>query len=103
MWPFGRRRRGRHAVGVYVTPSFLAGPVTLSGPIATLIASQEAWADEGGRQSRDVPSPVAPLGQDVGTRAHRVQLGFRDGSLISLDPEQAAPLEELADRLTSRD
>ena len=49
MWPFGRRRRGRHALGAAVVDLPSAAPPTLAGSIAALIASGEAWADPGVR------------------------------------------------------
>ena len=63
MWPFRRRRQGRHALGaVLAVPAVV--PVTLAGSIAGLIASGEAWADSGVRPPSAAPelrSPVAEI------------------------------------------
>ena len=82
MWPFGKRRRGRHELGAAVR-SLPSLPVPAPPPM-------------------HVVPPVAPVPVQAG---HRVELGFRDGSVQELVPgsAQAVALEQIASALARRD
>jgi hypothetical protein len=84
MWPFRRRKVGKHALGAAVTAIPSAPRPVLPAPAAE-VSAQAAAAD---------PAP-----------APRVELGFRDGSTAALAPgsEQAKALTDLASVLTQRD
>jgi hypothetical protein len=83
MWPFRRRKVGKHALGAAVTAIPSAPRPVLPAPAAE-VPQQVAVAD---------PAP-----------APRVELGFRDGSTAALAPgsEQAKALTDLAAILASR-
>jgi ribosomal protein S12 methylthiotransferase accessory factor YcaO len=84
-----RRRRGRHDLGAAVRDIPSALPVVLVHPPAPVPSPVE------------VPAQEAPL--DV--VRHRVELGFRDGSVAALAPDsaQARALTELAQVLVRKD
>ncbi|MCU1624038.1 MAG: hypothetical protein JWL79_2883 [Frankiales bacterium] len=85
MWPFRRRRVGKHALGAAVTAIPRVVPAV---PAAV------------------VPPPPPPPAQVVEEPPRpRVELGFRDGSTAALAPEsaQAKALTDIASVLTRRD
>jgi hypothetical protein len=86
MWPFRRRRVGKHALGAAVTAIPRAVPVVPAAPAPP-----------------PPPPPPAPVVEEP--RGPRVELGFRDGSTAALAPEsaQAKALTEIASVLTRRD
>ncbi len=80
--------------------------------IAQLIATGEAWNETGSRREAAPVEPDAPLPRALPSvvpvpaqAGPRVQLGFRDGTTASLDPdsEQALALAELSELLSARD
>ena len=77
MWPFRRRKVGKHALGAAVTSIPSARPVAPVVPAAPVAAP--------------APGP-------------RVELGFRDGTTAALAPgsDQAKALTEIASALTQR-
>ncbi|MCW2622900.1 MAG: hypothetical protein JWL64_2502 [Frankiales bacterium] len=129
-WPFGRRDAGRHALGAAVT-SLPSGPLRMPVPLAVAVpvrvpvavpvpaprvaveapavdppaveapAVVAAAVEAPAVQAPSVGPVVAAVVQRQGTP--RVELGFRDGSTASLQPDsaQARALEELARLLTS--
>ncbi|MCW2671735.1 MAG: hypothetical protein JWP14_324 [Frankiales bacterium] len=88
MWPFRRRKVGRHALGAAVTAIPAA---RVPDPVVPAVAALEGF-------------PVSP-GVVEEPRAPRVELGFRDGSTAALAPgsEQAKALNDIAAALTRRD
>ena len=89
---FRRRRRGRHELGAAVRDIPSATPVVLVHPPAVDLP-RRALAE-----AETVVLPTQPTGP-------RVELGFRDGSVASLEPDspQARALVALAGALTRRD
>jgi|GEM_PF-4911732 len=94
MWPFGRRRRGRHELGAAVR-GLPAGPPALQPPAPPL-----------GVPSLPAPLPSAPRLPVVPDEPpSRVALGFRDGTVqqLTAGSEQSVALEQLAAALARRD
>ena len=94
MWPFGRKRRGRHELGAAVR-ELPAGPPALEAPAPPLNASS-------------LPAPLPPVPRlpvVPGEPPSRVTLGFRDGTVqqLTAGSEQSVALEQLAAALARRD
>jgi hypothetical protein len=106
MWPFRRRKVGKHALGAAVTAIPSAPRPVLPTP-----ALAEAF-----RSAHEVPTQTGepvfdPVYRSVSQAlyaeiapAPRVELGFRDGSTAALAPgsDQAKALADIAQALTER-
>ncbi len=74
--------------------------------IGELLATGEAWAtDLDDFHALHTPQPAHTPAPPAAPVPPRVQLGFRDGTSTTLDPEstQSRALEQLAQTLTRRD
>jgi hypothetical protein len=113
MWPFRRRKVGRHELGAAVTAIPALPRRAAPAYVAPAAPAPEPPAAPG--QAVPAPPPSGPAGSPEApyqgvvappaTPAPRVELGFRDGSTAALAPgsEQAKALTDIASVLTRRD
>ena len=101
MWPFRRKKAGKHELGAAVTAiPALARPVPPPLPLYDAPPPAPA-APEPAPPVAAPPPPLPP----APPAPPRVELGFRDGSTAALAPgsDQAKALSEIASVLTQRD